>query len=421
MEAKKAAIEDCLKNFPLCKGPVEKVCLDPQAKFVFLDLDRQVQLGDRLLKYKPHTLITIDDFVERLLAGDYHVDVSQELRDILQQTKEQRDNQEITFKADIQEIQADMNDLCELIVGRVRSYFKELTVNLQGIHEKNTQKKRSDLKKFEQLLQKKIDYRENMGRDEFNLGSLHAKFKLWQKEPEKLENHFQIMIRRKSRYDAFREDKDLQSFQSLFEKSTNFEENVVTYMSNTDKLKSKFDQSSTPSALSGGKRLPAEDRFAASVVDYIDGIIGSVKHFAIQSAVKTVDNPKIEIADSLQFSQSKQTMSAIESLSPEVVHGAVSKKFGQQDWTFGNIEMFARQLAAAEDLEVVDFTITDVLQIGGRNRIGRIMQELAKHDSVRKLRLNFDGSKLSRSEIEEVTKCIETLPTLFEFSLSIAG
>jgi hypothetical protein len=419
MEAKKAAIEDCLKNFPLCKGPVEKVCLDPQSKYMFLDLDRLVQIGDKLLKAKPHTLVSMDDFLERLFQGDYHVNVSEELRDILHQTKDQRDSLEITFKADMQEIQSDMNDLCELIVGRVRNYFKELTQNLQDIHKKNTQHQRSELKKFEQLLNKKIEYRDSLGRDEFNLTSLHAKFKLWQKEPEKLESHFQSLIRRKTRYDAFREDKDLNTFQSLFEMSTNFEENVVTYLSNHDKLKFKFSQSSTPSSTLGAKRLPAEEKFAESVVDFIDETISSLKHFAIESAIKTVESPKL--GDSIKSLHSGSILQTLEPPMPEVIEGSVTQRFEKNDWSYGAIEIFAKKLEIAQDIEIATIEIVDVLQIGGKSRIGRIMQEIAKHHTIRHLHLRFDRSKLTRSEIDEVIKCVESLPTLLEFSLSMSG
>lgn len=419
MEAKKAAIEDCLRRFPPCKGEVEKVCLDPQSPFMFLDLDRIVKLGDKMLSFHPSSLVNIDDFLERLFDGDYHVNGLQELKDILNQTKQHRDSLEVNVKADLQEIQNDMNDLCELLVSRIRNYFAELTKNLQDIHEKTTENQRTDLKKFEQLLQKKIDHRESLGRDEFNLASLHAKFKLWQKEPEKLESHFQTMIKRKWRYDAFKEDKDLEIFKTLFEKSRNLEETVVSYLSNHEKLKKQFENRDLVDLpVPGGKRLTAEAKFADNVVSFIDETIGSMKHFAIQTAKKNLEDSKNESSGSKRLSDQASKIEVSQNI--EEIYGSLHQKFQGKEWTHSSAESLAQRLERAQCLEVVKLEINEVFQVG-KPRIGRIMQQLAKHTSVRNFTLNLDRSKLSQGEIEEIIKCIEAYDILYEFSLSLSG
>ena len=189
MEVKKAAIEDFFKNGSLCRKPVEKVCLDPDCRYMFLDLDRLVSLGENVLQYSPNTLIPLDVFLENLFDGAYHVDTVEEMRNLLEKAKRQRDDYEVKIRVDLGDIEADMNHLCNLIVGKVKDYFAELTENLKMIHAENTILKRQRLEKFEKLLEKKISNKENHGSEEFSLQTFYSKFKILQKEPEKLEKN----------------------------------------------------------------------------------------------------------------------------------------------------------------------------------------------------------------------------------------
>lgn len=410
MEAKKCAIEEGLRRFPLCRGQVEKVCLDPYSKFMFLDLDRLVQVGDKILKCPQGTVIPIEEFLTGLFNGEYHVDGTQELRNVLIQTQHQRDRLEVNVRADLKEIESDMNALCQKIVGRIETYFKELTTGLQEIHLKNTQEERNKIKNFEKLLQKKIDHRQSLGRDEFNLSILHGKFKLLQKEPEKLETFFQTMIKRKNRYDVFREEKDLQAFQSLFSDSTNFEQNMITYLSNSAKLKQQQSKEDLPELPVPGKRLSAEDKFAEKVVQTIDKTIGSMKHFAIQSAISRLEKPDA-LARELALEEKQEE---------QVVSGTLTHTFEGKDWCYSAIDTLAKKIEKAEELEIVKIELINVLQVG-KGKLTKIFDQLKKHETVRMLDVVLDRSKLNKIEIDEIVKFVGSNQSLIHFGLSLSG
>ena len=410
MEAKKVAIEDGLRRFPLCKGEVEKVCLDSGCKYMFLDLDRLVQVGDKVLKYPAGTVISIDEFLSGLFKGEYHIDATQELHDILIQTQHQRDRLEISVRADLNEIETDMNDLCRKIVTKIEGYFKDLIKGLQDIHIKNTQEERTKIKNFEQLLQRKIDHRQSLGRDDFNLSSLHAKFKLFQKEPEKLEGYFQTMIKRKKRYDAFREDKDLQAFQNLFKESTNFEHNIITYLSNSSKLKQQLakEEGSKDIPVPGGK-IPVEERFAEKIVNTIDQTIGTMKHFAIQSAIKRLERPPSDL---------KETEAG--PIQDDNLAGSLSHTFIGKEWNYSSIDSLAKKIEKAEDLETCKIEVNDVLQVG-KGKMTKILSQLKRHGSLRVLDISLDRSKLNKIEIDEIVKFVAETKNLIHFGLSLSG
>lgn len=411
MEAKKSAIEDGLRKFPLCRGEVEKVCLDPHAKYMFLDLDRLVKVGDKVLKYPTGTVISIDEFLTKLFQGDYHIDATQELQNVLAQTQQQRNRLEIAVRADLKEIETDMNDLCRRLVSRIETYFQELIKGLQDIHLKNTQEERNKIKNFEKLLQRKIDHRESLGRDEFNLSSLHAKFKLMQKDPEKLEGFFQTMIKRKKRYDIFRDEKDLQAFQSLFIESNNFEHNMITYLSNSYKFKQQQSkEDSRELLLPPGPRLSAEDKFVEKIVNSIDQSIGSMKHFAIQSAIKRLDTPTLDAKEAdPEIAPSEDTIS-----------GSLSHTFDGKDWNYSAIDSLASKIEKAEDLEVVKIDLNNVLQVG-KGKLAKLFTQLKKHESISTLDIGLDRSKLTKLEIDEIVKYISEVQNLLHFGLSISG
>jgi hypothetical protein len=175
-----------------------------------------------------------------------------------------------------------MSKLCRKIVARVEDYFSELIARLKQIHIDNNIDAGLRLEKFERLLEKKIENKAafGSGSDSFDLKTFYSKFKIMQKEPEKLERFFQGMIRRKYRYDAFREDKDLQQFQHLFREDSSFEENMITYLENKHKLQ-RVEDSLPVYATSDAET--AEERFVDNVLGLIDKSIGNVRHFDIRS------------------------------------------------------------------------------------------------------------------------------------------
>lgn len=305
MEAKKAAIEDFFRNGGMCKKPVEKVCLDPDCKYMFLDLDRLVTLGEQVLHYSPNTLIPLETFLENLFEGSYHVDTTEELRNLLEKVKKQRDGFEVKVRVDLGEIETDMSYLCQKIVSRVHDYFAELTENLKRIHVENTLLKRQRLEKFEKTLERKLENKESHGGEEFNLSNFYTKFKMMQKESDKLEKNLQAMIKRKIRYDAFRYDKDLEAFQDLFYNASSFEENVISYIDNRSKLLGTPPGKQAEKASQSSKIV--EDAFVQNIVDLIDKTIGSVRHFTIKTApggdvVQPIRDPGMSVSKILKHS-----------------------------------------------------------------------------------------------------------------------
>lgn len=282
MEAKKAAIEDWFRSGAgVCKQPIEKVSLDPDTKYMFLDINRMVDLGERL-KFLGDKLVPLDHFLESLFMGEYHVDTIEELSSLLERTKNQRDQLEVRMRLDLGLIEEDMGKLCRKIVSRVEDYFAELTSRLKQIHIDNNIDSGLKLEKFERLLEKKIENKATFGSgtDSFELKTFYSKFKIMQKEPEKLERFFQGMIRRKFRYDTFREDKDLQQFQHLFREESSFEENMITYLENKHKLERIED---TLPVYASSDSDSAEERFVDNVLGLIDKSIGNVRHFDIRA------------------------------------------------------------------------------------------------------------------------------------------
>ena len=89
------------------------------------------------------------------------------------------------------------------------------------------------------------------------------------------------MIKRKIRYNAFKNDRELESFQDLFYEGESFEENVISYVDNRKKLNSLSPRktSERPANL-----RVLEDTFSQNVIDLIDKTIGSVRHFTIKTS-----------------------------------------------------------------------------------------------------------------------------------------
>ncbi len=297
MEAKKAAIEDWFRaGAGVCKQQIEKVSLEPDSKYMFLDINRMVDMGERL-KFLGDKLVPLDHFLESLFTGEYHVDTIEELSSLLEKTKNQRDRLEVKMRLDLGSIEDDMNNLCRKIVTRVEDYFAELTSRLKQIHIDNNIDAGIKLEKFERLLEKKIDNKAafGAGTDSFDLKTFYSKFKIMQKEPEKLERFFQGMIRRKHRYDTFREDKDLQQFQHLFREESSFEENMITYLENKHKLQ-RIEDSLPVYAASDADS--AEERFVDNLIGLIDKSIGNVRHFDIRSTEQDEEEQRPPLSES---------------------------------------------------------------------------------------------------------------------------
>jgi hypothetical protein len=232
-----------------------------------------------------------------------------------------------------------------------------------------------------------------------------------QKDPEKLEGFFQTMIKRKKRYDIFRDEKDLQAFQSLFIESNNFEHNMITYLSNSSKFKqqqNKEDSKELP--LPPGPRLSAEDKFVERIVNSIDQSIGSMKHFAIQSAIKRLDTPTLD---------SKEADPEI-APSEDTISGSLSHTFDGKDWNYSAIDSLASKIEKAEDLEVVKIDLNNVLQVG-KGKLAKLFTQLKKHESISTLDIGLDRSKLTKLEIDEIVKYISEVQNLLHFGLSISG
>lgn len=278
MEAKKAAIEDFLRN-GLCKGKVEKVCLEPDSPFLMLDLDRQVSLGSAILNIPEKSLITLDEYLDHLFNGAYHVDSIEELEKALMKVEQNRDQIDIRLGVGLEKIEADMTSLCNRITNKIADYFTDLIARLQSIHLENHKELISRFEKLEQIMKKKIDLKSSVNSgEEFNLSTFYNKFKIMQKEPEKLEKFLQSQIKRKIRYDAFSEEKELHGFQDLYDEKRTFEENLINYVENSKKLthlqhELQLDRDSlkVPAA--------AESALSTKIIQFIESTIGSATHF----------------------------------------------------------------------------------------------------------------------------------------------
>ena len=283
MEAKKAAIEDFLRT-GLCRSRVEKVCLEPESSYMFLDLDRQVALGSSILNIPPKSLVTLDEYLENLFTGAYHVDAIEELEKALMKVEQNRDQIDIKLGVGLERIEADMTSLCNRITNRIADYFTDLIARLQAIHLENHKEVLSRFDKLEQIMKKKIDLKASVNAgEEFNLNTFYNKFKIMQKEPEKLEKFLQSQIKRKIRYDAFSEEKDLKGFQDLYDEKSTFEENLINYVDNSKKLSQmhkqlqlELESLSVPAA--------AENALTTKIIQFIESTVGSANHFEQVSA-----------------------------------------------------------------------------------------------------------------------------------------
>lgn len=284
MEAKKAAIEDFLRT-SLCRGKVEKVCLEPDSSYMFLDLDRQVALGSSILNIPAKSLVSLDEYLENLFAGAYHVDAIEELEKALMKVEQNRDQIDIKLGVGLERIEADMTSLCNRITNRIADYFTDLIARLQAIHLENHKEVLSRFDKLEQIMKKKIDLKASVNAgEEFNLNTFYNKFKIMQKEPEKLEKFLQSQIKRKIRYDAFSEEKDLKGFQDLYDEKSTFEENLINYVDNSRKLSQLHKQLQLePESL----KVPAaaETALTTKIIQFIESTVGSASHFEQSSAL----------------------------------------------------------------------------------------------------------------------------------------
>lgn len=293
----------------VCDYKVEKICKAPDSQFFFLDLDRMGQVGKQLKNFSG-SMLSVKEFIDALYKGDYHIDSFEELKVALEKAKIHRDSFEVELKTAHIEIEQDMKNLCEKVISNIKDYFEELTKELQAIHLENNVAFRQSFETFEKQLQKKISGIEarpgGPESDRFNASCLSKKLKMMQKEPFQLENYLQNMVRRRAKYDIFKQGiniGDLDTFRKGWSDAASFDENVIKYVDNLQKLdsevpslqntvegtykwRSAFDLPRR-SLLSRNKTETVENEFLDGVVKLIDRTIGSIRHFSFDNVDKS--------------------------------------------------------------------------------------------------------------------------------------
>ena len=150
MDPREKVLRDYFKNLTLTSSSsskVERVNLYPNADYLFLDMDRVIQLGELNKKYKDHYL-SIEEFISKLLEGKFSVGsgMSNKLKELNDKVEQQIEELDVKSKMEQDIIEEDVNNLKDMFVKRVEEYFENLKDKLKVIYnEQNSELKESFL------------------------------------------------------------------------------------------------------------------------------------------------------------------------------------------------------------------------------------------------------------------------------------
>ena len=430
MDPREKVLRDYFKNLVLHSesgGRVEKVNLFPNAEYLFLDMERVIQLGDLNKKYKDY-YVSIDEFISRLLDGKFSVGsgMSAKLKDLHDKVEDISAELEEKSKMEEDIIEEDIDNLKELFVVKIEEYFDGLKDRLKRMfHEENSELKetvigaRNTLK--EELL-KVIKSSEFFDKNKF-----FVEFDELKKKPDELESFLKEYVNNEKTIQFNRSiDDNIKKLSPIFHPDYSLDDKISKYVLNVEKLESKTSLDVEDNSL-------IIDRFVEQSILQIDQSMKKMRHFNRERegdhTMNIIRSPGKESKDKdVSMSVSKAGSTQMKSpLASRVMKG-----------TTGSKEKSRKQLADiplikfknAEDLsydygKFTDCSITQVnLELHGNNLnqksvelMGKFLQSVSR---IERLYLNLSISSITRETLDPVSLGIRSLKSLKHLEIDLS-
>lgn len=276
MDPREKGLREYFKHLKLeedSSGKVEKVNLHPTAEYLFLDMDRVIQLGEMNKKYKDF-YIGIDDFVTRLLEGRFSVGSGMSIK--LKQLSDRVEGlvNEFEQASQLEEdiIEEDIECLKEHIFNRLTEYFNLLKEKLKVMYQENNAELKETLIEARRCLKEEllqvINHAEFFDKNKFFL-----EFDNLKKQPSELERFLKDYVKNEKTSEMTKSlEENINRLSPVFNSTFCLEDKMAKYVLSVEKLalKAKEDPYATETSL---------DKFAENVVEHIDHALKRSKHF----------------------------------------------------------------------------------------------------------------------------------------------
>ena len=278
MDPREKVLRDYFRNLmlhPDSTSRVEKVNLFPNSDFLFLDMDRVIQLGDLNKKFKDH-YVTIDEFISRLLEGKFSMGSGKSLKLKELNDKVVEANEEFIKRSEMEEslIEQDLNILKELFLDKIEAFFEKLKIQLKSwLHEQNSELKESLIEARKTL---KDELQDTIKSSEFfDKNKFFVEFYGLKNEPLELEKFLKDYVNNEKALQFNRAlDENIKKLSPVFHENYSLDDKFVKYVQNIEKLGPK----NSPDPEDNSIIL---DRFVDQTILHLDNSFRKLKHFIV--------------------------------------------------------------------------------------------------------------------------------------------
>ena len=425
MDPREKVLRDFFRNlmlYPDSTSRVEKVNLFPNTDFLFLDMDRVIQLGELNKKFKDH-YVTIDEFISRLLEGKFSVGSGMSLKLKELNDKVETIIEEFDEKSKMEEdiIEEDLNNLKELYTAKIEAYFEQLKERLKSAyHEQNSELKESLIEARKTLKEELLSVINSS--EFFDKNKFFVEFDGLKKKPLELEKFLKDYVNNEKTLQFNKSlDENIKKLSPVFHANYSLDDKLVKYVLNIEKLEPK----NSPDLEDNGIIL---ERFVDQTIAYIDGSLKRLKHFTIgedqdlntanlsQQVLKSpAKNPSANVSRTAAGVQNSSVKSPMGS---KVLKGSIGSKEKPKKVNeiplirFKNPEDLAYDYGKFAGCSIVQVNLElhgDRLNQKSSDYMGRFLSSVAR---IERLTLNLSVCSITRESLDPVSDGLSKLKNL---------
>lgn len=414
---------------PSSSSKVERVNLFPNAEFLFLDMDRVIQLGELNKKYRDHYL-NVDEFVSRLLEGKFSVGsgMSLKLKDLNDRVERFIEELDAKSKMEQDMIDEDVNNLKDMFIARIEDYFETLKDKLKNMYyEQNSELKENLIEARKTLKDELLQVINNA--DFFDKNKFFVEFDALKKNPIEFEKFLKDYLNNEKTIQFNKDlDDNIRRLSPVFLNQFNLEERLAKYVLNIEKLDPKGGHE-------GEEAEQVLEKFIDTTILHIDSTMKRVKHFSRDEDINGHhhhhhDDNYASNTSHVAKSPVKLTVKPDGTKSPLGTSKIVSKTAGKDRVLKKGSEIPLIRFKNAQDLtydyaKFADCSITQAsLELHGNNLnqksadyMGRFLCSVAK---IEKLNINLSISSVTREYVEPIVQGIKKLPMLKQIDIDLS-
>ncbi len=436
MDPREKVLRDYFKQLtltPSSSSKVERVNLFPNADFLFLDMDRVIQLGELNKKYRDYYL-SVDEFVSRLLEGKFSVGsgMSLKLKDLNDRVERFIEELDAKSKMEQDMIDEDVNNLKDMFVARIEEYFETLKDKLKNMYyEQNSELKENLIEARKTLKDELLQVINNA--DFFDKNKFFVEFDALKKHPTDLEKFLKDYLNNEKTIQFNKDlDDNIRKLSPVFNSHFNLEDKLVKYVLNIEKLDPKGGHE-------GEEAEMVLEKFIDTTILHIDSTMKRVRHFSRDEDV--VAHHHIHQHEDGNYGSNVSQIggkSPTKLMSKTDGHKSpalgtskiVSKTAGKERSMKKGSEIPLIRFKNAQDLtydyaKFADCSITQAsLELHGNNLnqksadyMGRFLCSVAR---IEKLNINLSISSVTREYVEPIVQGIKRLPMLKQVDIDLS-